>query len=207
MDRSREVPGTLRPEILDPEAAAPESDAQLAARFCGGDRSAFDLIVLRHQKDVYRLAWRITGDHAEADDLAQETFCRAWQALHGFRGDSSLRTWLMRIAMNLSLNLIHSARVTQRDHAVIEDLAEQGRPATVVQAAGPERLMQAQREMRLRAAIGTLPPRQRSTLLLRAFEGLPYKEIARVMGCTTGTAKANFFHAIAFLRRQMKEAP
>ena len=181
------------------------TDDELVRRFRQGDQEAFDLLVLRHRKDIYRIAYRITGNHAEADDLAQETFCRAWPALHEFRGDSTLRTWLCRIVSNLSLNVVQSARVTRRDPEAIETLDLAGDPATRQPPVGLDDLVRRERNERVRRAVETLPRRQKMTLILRAFEGLQYKEIAKVMGCTTGTAKANFFHAVACLKRELKE--
>jgi len=187
------------------ERAEQAEDAELIARFRAGDESSFDSIVLRYRKDVYRLAWRLTGSHAEADDLAQETFCRAYVSLHGFRGESSLRTWLCRIVTNLGLNLVQSARVARRQEISVEALAEAGEPATVQAPVGADNLLRAQREARLRCAIAALPSRQKETLMMRVFEGMQYKEIARAMGCSTGTAKANFFHAVASLKRALKD--
>src|SRR5467141_2642418 len=82
----------------------PESDAQLVARFQGGDESAYDTLVLRHRAAVYRLAFRLVGRHAEADDVAQEAFLRAYRGLGRFRGEAAFGTWLTRIAVNLALN-------------------------------------------------------------------------------------------------------
>lgn len=181
------------------------TDEELVRRFRQGDQEAFDEIVLRYRKEIYRLAWRITGSHAEADDLAQETFCRAWQALHEFRGDSALRTWLFRIASNLSLNVVQSARVTRAVPEPVESLAQRTDGPNRREPAGLDDLVRRERHEQVRRAVERLPRRQKMTLILRAFEELPYKEIAKVMGCTTGTAKANFFHAVAFLKRALKE--
>lgn len=181
------------------------TDDELVGRFRQGDQEAFDLIVLRYRKEIYRIAYRITGNHGEADDLAQETFCRAWLALHEFRGDSTLKTWLCRIVSNLSLNVVQSARVTRWDPKAIETLDQAGDAATRQSPVGLDDLVRRERNKRVRRAIETLPRRQKMTLILRAFEGLQYKEIAKAMGCTTGTAKANFFHAVACLKRELKE--
>jgi RNA polymerase sigma-70 factor (ECF subfamily) len=190
---------------MDRKAGTTSTDQDLVRRFHGGDQAAFDHIVLRYQKEIYRIAYRITGNHAEADDLAQEAFCRAYIALPGFRGDASLRTWLCRIVSNLSLNVVQSARVSRRDETSVETLAEAGGIAAMRAPVGPDPLVSEERNVRLKQAIDTLPNRQRSTLVLRAFEGLPYREIARLMGCSIGTAKANFFHAVAALRRELKD--
>lgn len=190
---------------MDPKADAVPTDDELVGRFRGGEEAAFDTLVLRYRKEVYRIAYRITGDPAEADDLAQETFCRAYAGLNDFRGESSLKTWLCRIVSNLSLNLVQSARVARRDQAEVETLEQAGNPHTVASPVGLEGLIRRERDERLRRAIEELPRRQKMTLILRAFEGLQYKEIAKIMGCTTGTAKANFFHAVAFLKRELEE--
>ena len=184
---------------------ASPSDEELVRRFRRGEETAFDLLVHRYRKEIYRVAYRISGNHAEADDLAQETFFRAYTALRGFRGESSLRTWLCRIVSNLSLNVVQSARVTRRDTTTVEDLAMAGESATVQAPIGLDNLVRQERRIRLRRAIGALPGKQKSTLILRTFEGLQFKEIARVMGCSTGTAKANFFHAVAFLKRELED--
>lgn len=190
---------------MRPTASAPPSDEELTRRARQGDTPAFDILVSRYQKEIYRIARRITGSHAEADDLAQETFCRAWSGLAEFRGDSSFRTWLHRIVSNLSLNVVQSARVARREAVSVEELALAGNVATVQPASATAALIEREQRERLRGAVRELPPRQRLTLTLRVFEQMPYAEIARVTGCTVGTAKANMFHAVAALRRALEE--
>jgi len=190
---------------MEPISDASPTDEELVERFAAGDDAAFDAIVLRHRKEIYRIAYRLTGNHAESDDLAQETFCRAYTALGSFRGESSLRTWLCRIAGNLSLNVVSSARVSRHGPVGLETLAEAGHRSTVQPPVGADGLIRSERDALLRKAIGMLPRRQRLTLRLRAFEGMAYKEIAQMMGCSIGTAKANFFHAVARLRRELQD--
>ena len=184
-------------EVRHPPGAGP--DAELLGRLLRGEEAAFDELMALHGREVYRLAYRITGGAAEADDVAQETFVKAWQALRGFRGEASLRTWLLKIAANLSLNVVQSARVARRDPVEVE------RRVSAVPAAAEVELLARERWERLGPAIRGLPERQRTTLILRVDQGLMFKEIARMMGCTTGTAKANFFHAVAALRRQLED--
>lgn len=185
------------------KAVATPSDEELVQRFEAGDSASFDELVRRYQRKVYRIAYRFTRDHGEADDLAQETFCRAFTGLKAFRGEASVKTWLCRIVSNLSLNAIQSARWTRRDEVQVETLAEKGTPATVAEPVGADALINRERERRLTQAVQNLPPKQKATLILRAYEGLAYKEIARIMDCTTGTAKANYFHAVTFLRKEL----
>ena len=187
------------------ETGGQPDDAEILRRFRDGDETAFDGVLRRFQKDVYRLAYRLTGTHAEADDVAQETFVRAYGALAAFRGESTLRTWLLRIATNLSLNVVQSARVARQDAVDVEAAARTHGPSLAEPPEAEAALLREERHERLRPAIAALPPRQRATLLLRVEEGLKFKEIARMMGCTTGTAKANFFHAVAALKRALKD--
>ncbi len=171
----------------------PEADESLVARFQGGDASAFDDLVLRHREAVYRLAYRLVGRHAEADDLCQDAFLRAYRGLRGFRGDARFSTWLTRIVMNLALN---ARRGSARRAAVpLEEAAD--RPA----AAGDGLRSALRREVR--RAVGTLPPRQRQVLVLKVYEGLKFAEIAALAGMTVGTAKATFFQAVRGLRRRL----
>lgn len=175
------------------------SGAALLGRLRRREPGAFEELVNLYKKDVYRVAYRLTGSHQEADDVAQETFVRAWKALPEFRGEASLRTWLLRIAGNLGLNVVQSARVARRDPGGLEAAAPAVAPTAEAAVLDRERME------RLGPAIQALPGRQRATLLLRVDQGLMFKEIARRMGCTTGTAKANFFHAVAALKRALKD--
>lgn len=183
------------------------TDEDLVTRSRGGDREAFDDLVRRYRKQIYRIAYRITGDHTEADDLAQETFCRAFAALETFRGDASVKTWLFRIVSNLSLNVVRSARVVRHEDISPETLAERGEATTVQIPVALDRLLDHERSCRLNRAIELLPVKQKMTLILRVFEGLPYREIAQIMECSPGTSKANFFHAVSSLRRRMTQIP
>src|SRR2546426_24744 len=102
-----------------------DSDGELVARYLRGDGSAFDELVLRHRLAVYRLAYRLLGNHEEADDVSQEAFLRAYRALPGFRGDASFRTWITRIVINLALSA-RRARIATVPKAGVAPEAEQG---------------------------------------------------------------------------------
>lgn len=186
------------PEEVPSQPGTP-SERDLLERLRRGTPGAFDDLMALYQRDVYRIAYRLTGSAGEADDVAQETFVRAWKALPGFRGEASLRSWLLRIASNLSLNVVQSARVARRQPGGLESAA----PAVPAQAESS--LLARERQERLGPAIRALPDRQRMTLLLRIDQGLMFKEIAKMMGCTTGTAKANFHHAVAALKRSLED--
>jgi RNA polymerase sigma-70 factor (ECF subfamily) len=174
-----------------------ERDLALIRRFQAGDERAFDPLVEAHRRDVYRLAYRLLGNHADADDLAQEAFLRAYRALRRFRGESAFRTWLTRIVLNLAAD--RRKQGTARRHVPLEEVPEEELSSFPVAAEiGPIR-----RET-LHEAVRKLPPRQRETLILRIYQEMRFQEIAVVMGCTVGTAKANFFHALQGLKERVR---
>src|SRR5580765_1475488 len=175
------MPGNLGPA---------DTDERLVERFKRGDESAFEELVRRHRERVYRAAWRVAGDHAEADDLAQESFLRAYRSLAGFRGESRFLTWMMRILMNLALSRRGSRRATV-------PLEEAGHAGTE-EGAGESALRRQVRE-----AVERLPPRQRQVLVLKVYEGMKFTEVAEVMEISVGTAKATFFQAVRGLRRRL----
>jgi RNA polymerase sigma-70 factor (ECF subfamily) len=170
-------------------------DQELVRRFQSGDEDAFDRLVDLHRRDVYRLAYRLLGNHADADDLAQETFLRVYRSLGRFRGESTFRTWVTRIVLNLATD--SRREMASRRQCSLEDLAPSQHPVEQEDHAG------FLREEIIRKAVGRLPKRQRETLILRIFQQMKFHEIAMVMGCTVGTAKANFFHAIRGLKQRM----
>jgi RNA polymerase sigma-70 factor (ECF subfamily) len=180
-----------RPEgaPLDREA---EREAIAACR--RGEREAFDRLVVRYQRAVYRLCYRYVNNHEDANDLAQEVFLKAWRAIGRFRGESAFSTWLYRIAVNTCFNF-HSAgrpETSELDEALPD-------PAPGV-AWHLERDDEARR---VREAVSRLPDRQRATLILKIYHELTHEEVAEILGSTVGTAKANLFHALANLRRLM----
>ena len=175
------MPGTL-------EAA--DTDERLVERFRGGDESAFEELVHRHRERIYRAAWRVAGDHAEADDLAQESFVRAYRSLAGFRGESRFLTWMLRIVMNLALTRRGSRRPTVP--------LEEARHVGTGEVAGSTAL-----RGQVREAVARLPPRQRQVLVLKVYEGMKFTEVAEVMEISVGTAKATFFQAVRGLRKRL----
>ncbi len=181
---------TSMPELPDPSLR----DLELVRLFQSGERAAFDRLVEAHRRDVYRLAYRLVGNHADADDLAQEAFLRVFRSLGRFRGESSFRTWLTRIVLNLATDR-RRIMATRRD-APLEEVPDLEQPAST------DRLGFLRQEQ-IRKAVGQLPRRQRETLILRVFQEMKFHEIARVMGCTVGTAKANFFHAVRGLKQRV----
>jgi RNA polymerase sigma-70 factor (ECF subfamily) len=173
---------------------AAASEAALVEASLRGEPGAFDVIVARHGRQVYQLCHRFVGNHEDASDLAQDVFVRAFRGLRGFRSSASLATWLYRIAVNVSLNRV--ARKTPPVEAIDarEHADSRAEPADAA-------LLRAERSSVVRAAIARLPRKQRATLILRVYHDLPHQEIADILGSSVGAAKANFFHALANLRK------
>jgi RNA polymerase sigma-70 factor (ECF subfamily) len=170
-------------------------DHALVDACLAGHRDAFAPIVRRYQRQVYHVCYRFTGNHADAADLAQDVFVRAYRGLRGFRGASSLHTWLYRIAVNVCLN-----RAASRPRAT--PLA--GRDVAAATEMPDSALERGERAVLVRAAILRLPPKQRATLILRVYHDLPHQEIAGILGSSVGAVKANFFHALANLRKMLE---
>jgi RNA polymerase sigma-70 factor (ECF subfamily) len=163
----------------------------MVLRFQAGDEAAYDELVLRHRRPVYRLAYRLTGNHAEADDVSQEVFLRAFRGLRRFRGDASFLTWITRIVVNVAFN----ARQARRPEVPLEEAVAGPTPQPGAEAA----MLRGQ----VRQAVQCLPPRQRQVLILKVYEGLKFVEIAAAAGMSVGTAKATFFQAVRRLRQRL----
>ena len=176
------------------EALREADDRELVETCLAGHREAFGILVERHQRRIYQLCYRFAGTHEDASDLAQDVFVRAFRGLHGFKGQSAFTTWLYRIAVNVCLNRMASRRpeTVQIDGREIVDVAAD-HPAGA--------LLRAETARQVRAAIARLPPKQRATLILRVYHDLPHDQIARIFGSSVGAVKANFFHALANLKK------
>jgi RNA polymerase sigma-70 factor, ECF subfamily len=179
----------LRPVAMN-EASDP--DRELVEQFQAGERLAFDQLVRRHQKGMWRIVRRYVRSDADAADVTQQAFVRAFKGLASFRGAATVRSWLYRIAINCALSWI-------RDHRR-EQPAEIPEDALSLAAEGPTKISDGQNSARLRAAIAELPPKQKMVLELRVFDDLSFKEVAELADCTENTAKVNFHYAVKRLR-------
>jgi RNA polymerase sigma-70 factor (ECF subfamily) len=150
-----------------------------------------------HRLPLWRFAMRLTGDRAEADDLAQDTLVRALRGLEGFRGEAALLTWLLRIASNLWIERATRAERKRRDDREVEEVLPGSPPGLV------EGLVARERRGQLRRAVTGLPPRQRATLVLKVYHEMTFDQVAATLGCPVGTAKANYHHALTRLRREL----
>jgi len=180
------------PILSSAPAVTSDPDRELAERFQNGDRSAFDQIVRRHQKGMWHLVRRYVKRDADASDVTQLAFVRAFRGLASFRGAASVRSWLYRIAINCALSWLRDHR-HEEPTEIAEDVLVDANPA-------PARLLGGEQGMQLRAAIEQLPPKQRLVLELRVFDDLSFKEVAELSDCTENTAKVNFHYAVKRLR-------
>lgn len=175
-----------------PDVTVIDPDRELAERFRGGDRVAFDQLVRRHQKGMWRLVRRYVKNDADAADVSQQAFVRAFKGLTQFRGGASVRSWLFRIGINCALSWL-------RDHRR-EEATEIPDDALTVANLAPAQISAGQDGVRLRAAVEQLPPKQKLVLELRVFDDLSFKEVAELAECSENTAKVNFHYAVKKLR-------
>jgi RNA polymerase sigma factor (sigma-70 family) len=180
-------------------AGADEADdAALLARARGGEEEARELLVRRYLDDVYWLTLRILGDRELAEDATQDTFVNALRALNRFRGDSSFRTWLLRIAANAARS-VGRRQVRRREVNLV--LAD-NEPATGRDPA--QRAEDATELERVEKMLAMLPTRQRLAVTLRAQQGLSYAEIAAAMESTEGAARVNYHLGVKRLRELLQ---
>ena len=174
-----------------------DNDQQLVERVQKGDKSAFDLLVLKYQHRVLKLVSRFVNDAAEAQDVAQDAFLKAYRALPSFRGDSAFYTWLYRIAINTAKNTLVSNRRRPVDFDLdLQDPDQYDRHAKLKEIDTPEGVLLTE-EIRqvVERAMEQLPEDLRTAIVLREIEGLSYEEIAEAMDCPVGTVRSRIFRA------------
>ena len=174
-----------------------ELDQELVRRVQRGDSAAFDLLVRKYQHRIAGLIGRYIADWSECQDVAQETFLRAYRALGSFRGDAQFYTWLHRIAVNTAKNhLVAHKRRPPTDDIDMEDAEQFASGMRLRNNDTPEReLMRQQLEQTVMRAVEGLPEELRTAITLREVEGLSYEEIAKRMDCPIGTVRSRIFRA------------
>ena len=188
--------------------SADVSDLSLVRRVQRGDKGAFDALVLKYQHKLVKLVTRYVRNPAEAEDIAQEAFIKAYRALPQFRGDSAFYTWLYRIAINTAKNAVVSRDRSPVDYdfdrdSIDESYDMQGR---LKDSETPEGLVLTD-EIRqtVNAAIEQLPEDLRTAIVLRELEGLSYEQIATTMGCPVGTVRSRIFRAREAIDHRLRE--
>ena len=185
-----------------------ESDLVLVKRVQRGDKSAFDLLVRKYQHKVVKLVLRYVRNPAEAEDIAQEAFIKAYRALPQFRGDSAFYTWMYRIAINTAKNSLAS-----RDRSPIayeldlNDPEESHSVQTRLQDPDTPEGMALTEEIRgiVNSAIEGLPEELKTAIVLRELDGLSYEEIAAAMDCPVGTVRSRIFRAREAIDKRLRE--
>ena len=181
----------------DTDAAPRDEDHALVRAAGGGDVRAFEQLYRRHARRVFAVLWRLCGHEARAEDLVQEAFVRAWQALPGFRFESAFSTWLHRLAVNTALMDLRARRGGEALETDGEALDAHATP----DSAGHRTAL----GLDLERAIATLPPRARAVLVLYDIEGWKHEEIAAELGMAVGSSKAQLHRARQLLRARLGE--
>jgi RNA polymerase sigma-70 factor, ECF subfamily len=179
------------------------TDEELVARSMDGDVESFNQLVLRWERPIYALAYRVIGRDEDARDVAQETFLRAFRALPGFKGQAKFSSWLYRIALNLCRDWIRRKKRTP-----LVDMPEGVDVAELAAEQGPVESIEdlvARHEMSRIVAEGMklLPDEQRTAIVLKEYHGLTFQEIADLLGCPLSTVKTRLYQGLSVLRRQL----
>lgn len=183
-----------------------QSDLALVERVQRGERAAFDVLVLRYQHKVLKLIMRYVRDAAEAEDIAQEAFIKAYRALPAFRGDSAFYTWLYRIAINTAKNALVSSKRRPVEYDLdLQDPEQYDLHARLKESATPEALLLTD-EIRetVNGAIADLPEDLRAAIVLREIDGMSYEEIAAAMDCPVGTVRSRIFRAREAIDKRLR---
>lgn len=191
------------PATVRKQESTGEADRELVERSLGGDADAFESIVRQYQRRVYGVALRMTRRHEVADDIAQETFVRAYTQLHRFELGRPLSPWLTRIATNLSIN--HLTGVAKRERALEDETSPDGPPAGEDGPNPLRSLLSSEFARALGDAVEKLPPEQKAVFVLRVNEEMRYEEIAETLGISSGTVMSRLFRARAKLKERLRD--
>jgi RNA polymerase sigma-70 factor (ECF subfamily) len=180
------------------------TDEELVAKSMDGDVDSFNQLVLRWERPIYALAYRVIGRDEDARDVAQETFLRAFRALPGFKGQAKFSSWLYRIALNLCRDWIRRKKrtplVEMPEGVDVAELASEQGPVESIED------LVARHEMSRIVAEGMklLPDEQRTAIVLKEYHGLTFQEIADLQGCPLSTVKTRLYQGLAVLRRHLE---
>ncbi|MBA3564429.1 MAG: RNA polymerase sigma factor RpoE [Gammaproteobacteria bacterium] len=182
------------------------NDQMLVDRVQQGDKSAFDLLVLKYQHKIIKLIMRYVRDPTEAMDVAQEAFLKAYRAIPSFRGDSAFYTWLYRIAINTAKNHLVAARRRPLDYDLdTQDPEQYDMQARLKHSDTPEGLVLTEEiKATVNKAIDLLPEDLRTAIILRELEGMSYEEIAQTMECPVGTVRSRIFRAREAIDKRLR---
>ena len=183
----------------------PRTDEELVARAQGGDVESFNQLIVRWERPIYALAYRVIGKEEDARDVCQDAFLRAYRALPGFKGQAKFSSWLYRIALNLCRDWIRRQR-----RAPVSQLPEDIDASELVAAAGPVESIEelvARRELSaiVEEAMSVLSEEQRTAIILKEYHGMTFQEIADMQGCPLSTVKTRLYQGLSLLRRRLEQ--
>jgi len=184
-----------------------ESDAAAVARVCAGETEAFRVLVDRYSRKVFRLAYRMTRNEQDAEDVVQETFLRAYRRLRQFESRSSFGTWIFRIAVNASLDLTRKlGRHGQAEQALTgnEGDAEPLDQMPTTEPAPDRLLLSGELKHKVEGVLDSLSPQVRTAFVLRHYEGMAIEEIGRVLGLKASATKNSIYRAVQKLRKELE---
>ena len=181
------------------------TDEELVARSRGGDADSFNELILRWERPIYALAYRVIGREEDARDVCQETFLRAFRALPGFKGQAKFSSWLYRIALNLCRDWIRRQR-----RAPTLQIPEGVEPTELAGELGPAESIEdlvSRRELSavVEEAMALLPEEQRTAIILKEYHGMTFQEIADLQGCPLSTVKTRLYQGLSVLRRHLEK--
>ena len=183
------------------------TDEELVARSVGGDLDSFNQLVLRWERPIYALAYRVIGREEDARDVTQEAFLRAFRALGGFKGQAKFSSWLYRITLNLCRDWIRRERrtlIAQAPEGVdLIELAGETAPSESIE----ELVARRQLGRAVEKAMAMLPEEQRTAIILKEYHGLTFQEIADMLDCPLSTVKTRLYQGLTVLRKQLQQGP
>jgi RNA polymerase sigma-70 factor (ECF subfamily) len=182
------------------------TDEELVARAQGGDVESFNQLIVRWERPIYALAYRVIGKEEDARDVCQDAFLRAYRALPGFKGQAKFSSWLYRIALNLCRDWIRRQR-----RAPVSQLPEDIDASELAAAAGPVESIEelvARRELSaiVEEAMSVLSEEQRTAIILKEYHGMTFQEIADMQGCPLSTVKTRLYQGLTVLRRHLEKS-
>ena len=182
------------------------SDEELVTLSQEGDLDSFNQLVLRWERPIYALAYRVIGREEDARDVAQETFLRAFRALKGFKGQAKFSSWLYRITLNLCRDWIRREKrtpIAQTPEGIdlIELAGEETPSETIEELVGRRELGRA-----VSKAMAMLPEEQRTAIILKEYHGLTFQEIAELLDCPLSTVKTRLYQGLSVVRKQLQQA-
>ena len=205
--RPSAVTGRLTDQEKGPSALRMTwTDEELVARTIGGDADSFNELIHRWERPIYALAYRQIGREEDARDVCQDTFLRAYRALHGFRGQAKFSSWLYRIALNLCRDWMRRERRTPVVQAPedmdLMDLAAAREPSESIE----DRVGRHDLTRAVERAMALLPEEQRTAIVLKEYQGITFQEIADLLGCPLSTVKTRLYQGLTVLRRELARA-